>query len=51
VSTKEFGALKARNRSYAVSNGLSFFQIAFTDTPSDDCAVVFDELVRTIRFE
>ena len=51
LETKTAGRLKVRTRVYAVMNGDNFFQINFTDGPSDDCSAVFDWLVGTIRFD
>ena len=51
LETKTAGRLKVRTRLYAVMNGDNFFQINFTDGPSDDCSAVFDWLVGTIRFD
>jgi len=51
VPTKHAGTMKVRARTYAVPNGATFFQINFLDGPNDDCAVLFDQLVGTIRFD
>ena len=51
IGAENVGTLKVRSRVYAVPNGDTFFQISFADGPDDDCSALFDELVRTIRFE
>lgn len=51
LETKHAGTITVRARTYAVPNGTTFFQINFLDGPNDDCAVLFDQLVRTIRFD
>lgn len=51
LETKNAGTMTVRARTYAVPNGTTFFQINFIDGPNDDCAVLFDQLVRTIRFD
>ena len=51
VETKHAGTMKVRARTYAVPTGATFLQINFVDGPTDDCAVLFDQLVGTIRFD
>ena len=51
VPLKDNMTLKARSRTYFVQVGELAYQIDFTDAPSDDCTVLFDRLVATIRFD
>lgn len=47
---KNSDTIKARSRTYAVPIGDKFFQINFTDGPTEDCSKLYDSLVKTIKF-
>jgi hypothetical protein len=51
MNSKDGGTINARSRTYAVPVGDKFYQISFSDGGAEDCSKLFDDLIKTIKFE
>jgi hypothetical protein len=49
--TKNRDTLKSRSKTFAVPFGDKFLQINFTDGQSEDCSILYDSLIKTIKFD
>jgi hypothetical protein len=50
ITTKNLDTIHSRTRTYAVPFDDRFLQINFTDGPSDNCSILYDELLKTLKF-
>jgi hypothetical protein len=51
MNSRDFGLIKCRGRMYSVPFEDKYYQITFIDGNEEDCSTIYDELVKTIKFQ